>query len=132
MSSQSKHKNDPRFGHLPLSTSGPQETTLTVIFFPAYSAQKCSSRRQGNALLRSPYFNKGSAFSKDERDTFKLHGLLPANVQTLAEQVDRAYAQYTSRPNDLAKNTFMTSMKEQNEVLYYRVCLSRDCEPPDH
>ena len=32
MSSQSKHKNDPRFGHLPLSTSGPQETTLTVIF----------------------------------------------------------------------------------------------------
>jgi hypothetical protein len=102
--SMSNHEKKPRFGHLPLSTSGPQKTTLT-----------------GNALLRTPYFNKGSAFSKSERDEFKLHGLLPANVQTLGEQVERAYAQYTSRPDDLAKNTFMTSMKEQNEVLYYRV-----------
>ncbi|CAI6334857.1 unnamed protein product [Periconia digitata] len=95
-----------RFAHLPLSTSGAQETTLT-----------------GNALLRTPYFNKGSAFTKAERDTFELHGLLPANVQTLEEQVKRAYAQYSSRSDDLAKNTFMTSMKEQNDVLYYRLIL---------
>ena len=33
----------------------------------------------------------------------------------------RAYQQYSSRPDALAKNTFMTSMKDQNEVLYYRV-----------
>jgi malate dehydrogenase (oxaloacetate-decarboxylating) len=37
--------------------------------------------------------------------------------------VKRAYEQYSSRPNDIAKNTFMTSMKEQNEVLYYRLIL---------
>ncbi|KAF2247534.1 hypothetical protein BU26DRAFT_597497 [Trematosphaeria pertusa] len=104
--SSKQHQKHPKFGHLPLSTSGPQETTLT-----------------GNALLRTPYFNKGSAFTKEERETFKLHGLLPANVQTLEEQVKRAYAQYTSRDNDLAKNTFMTSMKEQNEVLYYKLIL---------
>jgi malate dehydrogenase (oxaloacetate-decarboxylating) len=72
-------------------------------------------------LLRSPYLNKGSAFTPDERKTFGLYGLLPQNVQTLDQQVRRAYEQYSSRPNDLAKNTFMTSMKEQNEVLYYRV-----------
>ena len=42
-------------------------------------------------------------------------------MSTLEEQVKRAYEQYSSRPDDLAKNTFMTSMKEQNEVLYYRV-----------
>jgi malate dehydrogenase (oxaloacetate-decarboxylating) len=105
MSSDTKQQKNAKFGHLPLSTSGPQETTLT-----------------GNALLRTPYFNKGSAFTKEERDTFKLHSHLPTNIQTLDEQVKRAYAQYTSRPNDLAKNTFMTSLKEQNEVLYYRVC----------
>lgn len=46
---------------------------------------------QGNALLRNPYFNKGSAFTKEERDTFKLHGLLPANVQTLEEQVSQSF-----------------------------------------
>jgi len=105
MSTDTKQQKSAKFGHLPLSTSGPQETSLT-----------------GNALLRTPYFNKGSAFTKEERDVFKLHGLLPTNVQTLDEQVKRAYAQYCSRPSDLAKNTFMTSLKEQNEVLYYRVC----------
>ncbi|XP_014562570.1 hypothetical protein COCVIDRAFT_21659 [Bipolaris victoriae FI3] len=106
MSPNAKQQKNEKFGHLPLSTSGPQETSLT-----------------GNALLRTPYFNKGSAFTKEERDIFKLHGLLPSNIQTLDEQVKRAYAQYRSRPNDLAKNTFMTSMKEQNEVLYYRLIL---------
>ena len=72
-------------------------------------------------LLETPAFNKGSAFTAEERKTFHLHGLLPPNVQTLEEQVIRAYSQYNSRPDALAKNTFMTSMKEQNEVLYYRV-----------
>lgn len=67
------------------------------------------------------YLNKGSAFNAEERDKFDLSGLLPSNVQTLDEQVRRAYAQYQSRPDDLAKNTFMTSMKEQNEVLYYKL-----------
>ena len=36
-------------------------------------------------------------------------------------QVERAYRQYCSRADALAKNTFMTSLKEQNEVLYYKV-----------
>ncbi|KAK8166280.1 hypothetical protein IWX90DRAFT_401756 [Phyllosticta citrichinensis] len=93
-----------RFGKLPLSTFGPIECALT-----------------GSALLNDPYFNKGSAFTPEERTEFKLHGLLPPNVQTLDEQVKRAYQQYRSRSDDLAKNTFMTSMKEQNAVLYYRL-----------
>ena len=76
---------------------------------------------QGSELLRSPYYNKGSAFSPEERDSFRLHNLLPSNVQTLEEQVQRAYEQYSTRADDLAKNTFMTSMKEQNVVLYFKV-----------
>lgn len=73
--------------------------------------------------MRTPYFNKGSAFTPDERKTFRLHGLIPPNVQTLDEQVRRAYSQYCARDSDIAKNTFMTSMKYQNEVLYYRLIL---------
>ena len=42
-------------------------------------------------------------------------------MQTLEEQVDRGYDQYTSRRDDLAKNVFMTSMGQQNAVLYYRI-----------
>ncbi|KAI4121442.1 MAG: hypothetical protein LQ338_006363 [Usnochroma carphineum] len=93
-----------KFSHLPLSTSGPEPCALT-----------------GSALLQSSYHNKGSAFPAEEREVFKLYGLLPPNVQTLDEQVQRAYQQYSSRTGALAKNTFMTSMKEQNQVLYYKL-----------
>jgi malate dehydrogenase (oxaloacetate-decarboxylating) len=72
-------------------------------------------------LLHNAQYNKGSAFSPDERKAFKLQGLLPPNIQTLDEQVERAYQQYKSRPDDLAKNTFLASMKAQSEVLFYQV-----------
>lgn len=97
-------EKNPKYGHLPLSTSGPMECALV-----------------GTMLLNHPSFNKGSAHPADERRDFNLTGLLPQSVQTLEQQADRAYEQYKSRPNDLAKNTFLTSMKEQNEVLYYKV-----------
>ncbi|KAI4744692.1 hypothetical protein E4T50_04941 [Aureobasidium sp. EXF-12298] len=75
----------------------------------------------GVELLASPQFNKGSAFTHEERETFGLTGLLPSRVQTIDEQTQRAYRQYSSCGDDLAKNSFMTSLKEQNEVLYYRL-----------
>ncbi|KAJ5330456.1 hypothetical protein N7476_000239 [Penicillium atrosanguineum] len=92
-----------KFSHLPRIMSGPLKCSL-----------------EGPALLHSSRFNKGSAFPENERANFKLHGLLPPNIQTLDEQVARAYQQYSSRENDLAKNTFMASMKAQSEVLYYK------------
>ncbi|KAF7528079.1 hypothetical protein PCG10_001366 [Penicillium crustosum] len=76
---------------------------------------------EGTSLLKSAQLNKGSAFPDNERSIFKLHSLLPPNIQTLDEQVQRAYQQYKSRADDLAKNTFLASMKAQNEVLYYKL-----------
>jgi malate dehydrogenase (oxaloacetate-decarboxylating) len=96
----------PKYGHLPLSTSGPQDCAL-----------------RGTALLATPYFNKGAAFTAEERKGFNLTGLLPQNVQTLDQQVQRAYEQYRTRRDALAKNTFMTSLAVQNQVLFYRVSL---------
>jgi malate dehydrogenase (oxaloacetate-decarboxylating) len=45
-------------------------------------------------------------------------------VQTLEDQVKSAYEMYSTRPNALAKNTFMTSVKAQNETLYYKLIQS--------
>jgi len=98
------HEKHPKFGHLPLSTSGPQDCALT-----------------GSALLNTAYFNKGVAFTLGERRQFNLTALLPQNVQTLEQQAQRAYQQYSTRRDNLAKNTFMTSLSEQNQVLYFRV-----------
>ncbi|KAL4897407.1 hypothetical protein BDV59DRAFT_167655 [Aspergillus ambiguus] len=97
-------KEKSKFRNLPRAASGPL---------------KCQFK--GKSLTILSQFNKGSAFTEDERKTFGLHGLLPPNIQTLEEQVRRAYQQYRSRPDDLAKNTFMASMKAQNEVLYYKL-----------
>lgn len=98
------HEPGSKFGRLPLSTRGPLECSL-----------------KGTVLLNHPYFNKGSAFTKEERKYFKLSGLLPQGIQTLEQQASRAYEQYSGRHDDLAKNTFLTSMKEQNQVLYFKV-----------
>src|SRR3954452_24319692 len=76
---------------------------------------------QGKDVLHTPFYNKGTAFSHRERRDFDLYGFLPTNIQNLEEQVRRAYDQYLSRKDDLAKNTFMTSMQEQNTVLYYKL-----------
>jgi len=38
---------------------------------------------QGQAILNSAFFNKGSAFPLDERSEFSIEGLLPAAVVTL-------------------------------------------------
>ena len=43
----------------------------------------------GFTLLNHPRFNKGTAFTEEERDAFDLHGLLPPHVGTLEEQIAR-------------------------------------------
>lgn len=75
----------------------------------------------GFQLLNSPIFNKGSAFTEEERKAFDLSGLLPSKVNTLDEQVERAYAQFQYLKTPLAKNDFCTSMRMQNKVLYYEL-----------
>ena len=57
----------------------------------------------GPALLSTPLLNKGSAFTAAERMSFNLEGLLPETTETIQEQVDRAYKQYTSFENDMDK-----------------------------
>ncbi|KAL1749263.1 hypothetical protein HDZ31DRAFT_59546 [Schizophyllum fasciatum] len=73
---------------------------------------------RGDALLTSPRWNKGTAFTVEERHAFGLTGRLPYRVNTIDEQVERAYDQLSGR-SDIGKNSFLQSMKAQNWVLYY-------------
>ncbi|TFL06619.1 hypothetical protein BDV98DRAFT_540974 [Pterulicium gracile] len=78
-----------------------------------------------SGILTSPRFNKGSAFTREERAAFGLTGRLPQRVNTLEEQCERAYEQYQDAgAKDLARsrlmqNKFLDSLKQQNWVLYY-------------
>ncbi|ODV75577.1 malate dehydrogenase (oxaloacetate-decarboxylating) [Cyberlindnera jadinii NRRL Y-1542] len=75
----------------------------------------------GFQLLNSPLFNKGSAFTLEERAAFGLEGLLPAQVNDLNAQVERAYKQLCYLKTPLAKNDFCSSMRVQNKVLFYEL-----------
>src|SRR3984957_5057128 len=72
-------------------------------------------------LLDTPLYNKGTAFTKEERDSFGLHGLLPFHVSTLEEQVQRRYENFKEKPNQLSKYIFLSSLQDRNEVLFYRL-----------
>jgi hypothetical protein len=45
-------------------------------------------------LLDTPIWNKGTAFNESERTALGLNGLLPPRVESIAEQVTRAYAAF--------------------------------------
>lgn len=75
----------------------------------------------GPSLLEMPLLNKGSAFTPQERIDFNLIGLLPQNVETIEEQVTRAYSQYQQCASDLDKHIFLRSIQDNNETLFFRL-----------
>ena len=75
----------------------------------------------GPSLLEMPLLNKGSAFTQKERLQFNLIGLLPQNVETIDEQVERAYHQYQQCQNDLDRHIYLRAIQDDNETLFFRL-----------
>jgi len=83
---------------------------------------------RGMDLLDSPLLNKGTAFTGLERTEFGLHGLLPPQVETLDEQVVRAYEAYQHKEDDLERHIYLRALQDTNEVLFYRLLLDHIAE----
>jgi malate dehydrogenase (oxaloacetate-decarboxylating) len=77
----------------------------------------------GMDLLDRPGLNKGTAFTEDERSKLRLHGLLPPHVESLDEQVVRAYEAYRRKDDDLERHIYLRALQDTNEVLFYRLLL---------
>src|SRR5499433_1411776 len=78
---------------------------------------------RGRDLLDRPQLNKGTAFTDEERTALGLHGLLPPHVETLDEQVKRAYEAYQRKDDDLERHIYLRALQDTNEVLFYRLLL---------
>ncbi len=76
-------------------------------------------RYAGPVLLETPLLNKGNAFSTEERQSFNLEGLLPNVIETIEEQTNRAYSQYSLFENNLDKHIYLRNIQDTNETLYY-------------
>ncbi|KRL05932.1 malolactic enzyme [Liquorilactobacillus oeni] len=72
-------------------------------------------------LLHDPFLNKGTAFTRSERDQYSLNGLLPPAIQTLEQQVKQAYAQYQSKETALEKRIFLMNIFNENHILFYKL-----------
>jgi len=78
---------------------------------------------RGMDLLDTPLLNKGTAFTNEERTALNLHGLLPPQVESLKEQVGRAYRAFQRKNDDLERHIFLRALQDTNEVLFYRLLL---------
>jgi malate dehydrogenase (oxaloacetate-decarboxylating) len=100
-----------------------QAAPLAVSSSPLQSGGKLAKipPLKGMDLLDTPLLNKGTAFSYDERTIFGLHALLPPQVETLDQQVVRAYEAYQRKTDDLERHIYLRALQDRNEVLFYRL-----------
>ncbi|MCH9655429.1 MAG: NAD-dependent malic enzyme [Planctomycetes bacterium] len=85
-------------------------------------------QKTGTLLIEDPLLNKGTAFTEQERRDFGLLGLLPPHVDTLAEQVARAYEAFSEFQIDIDKHIFLRQLQDENETLFYRLLLEHITE----
>lgn len=79
--------------------------------------------KTGVERIEDPVLNKGTAFTEGERKQFNLTGLLPPHIDSLEEQVDRAYEAFCDEPTELHKHVFLRGMQDENETVFYRLLL---------
>ncbi|ODN91425.1 malate dehydrogenase (oxaloacetate-decarboxylating) [Cryptococcus wingfieldii CBS 7118] len=80
---------------------------------------------KGSALLNTPRLNKGAGFTREERQIFGLEGFLPYDVHSLEKQALRAYNQLCKQPSVILKHAFLASLRDQNQVLFYKLMQDR-------
>ena len=96
----------------------------------------------GNDIIRVPLLNKGTAFSKEERDKFSLNGLLPPRILTMDQQIEKIHKRYhrlgktleiytsfkqfdsknyelMKKEVDIARYNFLRDLQDRNELLFY-------------
>jgi malate dehydrogenase (oxaloacetate-decarboxylating) len=95
--------------------------TMTKLQKPRQSSP--SDGPGGVNLLDRPTLNKGTAFSEDERSQLGLQGLLPPHVESLDQQVVRAYEAFRRKDDDLERHIYLRALQDTNEVLFYRLLL---------
>ncbi len=77
--------------------------------------------KRGVEILHDPLINKGTAFTRAERDALGLHGLLPPAIITQEQQLARVLENFQRKETPLEKYIYLISLQERNEALFYRL-----------
>jgi malic enzyme len=93
----------------------------------------CPERRsvpelRGYDLLQHPRYNRGMAFTEEERDALGLRGLLPPRIISLTDQVERSMRHLERKITPLERYIYMTGLLDRGEVLFYRTVIDHIVE----
>ncbi|TCT22154.1 NAD-dependent malic enzyme [Thiobaca trueperi] len=81
-------------------------------------------RKRGLELVHDPLLNKGTGFPDSERDALGLRGLVPPQVVSIDDQASRIMENFHRQYSDLDRYSYLETLHDRNETLYYRVLLS--------
>src|SRR5688572_13590620 len=76
---------------------------------------------RGPQLLSHCMYNKSTAFTREERKTFSLEGLLPDAVSTMEMQAHRVYDNIVRKTDAVERYIGLAALQDRNEHLFYRV-----------
>jgi malate dehydrogenase (oxaloacetate-decarboxylating)(NADP+) len=77
----------------------------------------------GFQVLNSASLNKCTAFTAEERDQFKLRGLLPPRIVSSEIQLQRTLENLRRQHDDIDKYIFLTALQARNERLFYTLVI---------
>ncbi len=79
--------------------------------------------KKGAELLRDKRNYRSLAFTREERESLGLRGLLPYPVVDQGQMVERVMMSLRKLDDDLDRYMMLSSLQERNERLYYRTIL---------
>jgi malate dehydrogenase (oxaloacetate-decarboxylating)(NADP+) len=75
-------------------------------------------------LLRDPRKNKGTSFTREERDRYGLNGLLPGAIETIEIQAQRAHEQVSRLEKPINQYVYLLQLLDNNEKLFFRLLMN--------
>ena len=78
-------------------------------------------KKTGYDVLKDPFLNKGTAFTKSERKAYGLTGMLPPYVDDIETQSRRLYRQLSQKSSPLEKRRFLMAIFNRNRTLFFHI-----------
>mmetsp|Transcript_3328 Transcript_3328/g.5209 ORF Transcript_3328/g.5209 Transcript_3328/m.5209 type:complete len:604 (-) Transcript_3328:144-1955(-) len=80
--------------------------------------------KNGRDILKDTWYNKGTAFSRSERDRLGLRGLLPPRRLTIEQQLMR-FLKHFREPGmtPIEKYLALVALQDRNETLFYKAVI---------
>ena len=77
--------------------------------------------KSGPDLLRYPLYNKGTAFTLEERRELGIEALLPAQHNDIDTQAERIFRSIFFNRDNVGRNIGLAMLQDRNEVLFYKL-----------